>query len=78
MSDVTLILNALEEGRFLRVGGKQAVTMNVRILAATNQDLAQAVADGRFREDLYYRLNVMPLHIPPLREHADDIDQLQR
>jgi two-component system nitrogen regulation response regulator NtrX len=70
------ILNALEEGRFLRVGGKQAVTMNVRILAATNQDLAQAVADGRFREDLYYRLNVLPLHIPPLREHAEDIEQL--
>jgi two-component system nitrogen regulation response regulator NtrX len=70
------LLNALEEGRFLRVGGKQAVTMNVRILAATNQDLAKAVAEGRFREDLYYRLNVLPLHIPPLREHVDDIDDL--
>jgi len=72
----TQLLNALEEGRFLRVGGKQAVTMNVRILAATNQDLAGAVAEGRFREDLYYRLNVLPLHIPPLREHVDDIDAL--
>lgn len=70
------LLNALEEGRFLRVGGKQPVTMNVRILAATNQNLAQAVADGRFREDLYYRLNVLPLHIPPLRDHAEDIEQL--
>jgi two-component system nitrogen regulation response regulator NtrX len=76
MATQAQILNALEEGRFLRVGGKQAVTMNVRILAATNQDLAQAVADGRFREDLYYRLNVLPLHIPPLREHAEDIEQL--
>jgi two-component system nitrogen regulation response regulator NtrX len=70
------LLNALEEGRFLRIGGKQAVAMNVRILAASNQNLAQAVAEGRFREDLYYRLNVLPLHIPPLREHAEDIDQL--
>lgn len=76
MATQAQILNALEEGRFLRVGGKQAVTMNVRILAATNQDLAQAVADGRFREDLYYRLNVLPLHIPPLREHAEDTEQL--
>jgi len=70
------LLNALEEGRFLRLGGKQSVTMDVRILAATNQDLAKAVADGRFREDLYYRLNVVPLHVPPLREHGEDISEL--
>ncbi len=70
------LLNALEEGRFLRLGGKQPVTMDVRIFAATNQDLAKAVADGRFREDLYYRLNVVPLHVPPLREHSEDIAEL--
>lgn len=71
-----LLLNALEEGRFLRLGGKQSLTMDVRILAATNQDLAAAVAAGRFREDLYYRLNVLPLNVPPLREHSEDIGEL--
>lgn len=70
------LLNTLEEGRFLRLGGKQSITMDVRILAATNQDLAKAVVDGRFREDLYYRLNVVPLHVPPLREHSEDIGEL--
>lgn len=70
------LLNALAEGRFLRMGGKEAVTMDVRILAATNQDLAAAVADGRFREDLYYRLNVVPLNVPPLREHSEDVGEL--
>lgn len=70
------LLNALVEGRFLRLGGKKAVTMDVRILAATNQDLAAAVANGRFREDLYYRLNVVPLSIPPLREHNEDVGEL--
>jgi DNA-binding NtrC family response regulator len=70
------LLNALAEGRFQRLGGKKAVTMDVRILAATNQDLAAAVADGRFREDLYYRLNVVPLNVPPLREHSEDVGEL--
>ncbi len=70
------LLNALEEGRFLRLGGKQTITMDVRMLAATNQDLVAAVADGRFREDLYYRLNVVPLSVPPLREHSEDIGEL--
>jgi len=72
----TQLLNALEEGKFMRLGGTQAVNMDVRILAATNQNLASAVTDGRFREDLYYRLNVVPLEIPPLREHPDDIREL--
>lgn len=70
------LLNTLEEGRFLRLGGKQSITLDVRILAATNQDLAKAVTDGRFREDLYYRLNVVPLHVPPLRKHSGDISAL--
>lgn len=72
----TQLINVLEEGRFMRVGGKQAVPLDVRIIAATHQDLSQAVASGRFREDLYYRLNVVPLHVPPLREHPEDIPQL--
>ena len=70
------LLNVLEEKRFLRIGGKQALTLDVRILAATNQDLPQLIADGRFREDLYYRLNVVPLAIPPLREHREDVPDL--
>jgi two-component system nitrogen regulation response regulator NtrX len=70
------LLNVLEEKRFLRVGGKQPVTLDVRILAATNQDLPQLIADGRFREDLYYRLNVVPLAIPPLRAHREDVPEL--
>ncbi len=70
------LLNVLEAGRFLRVGGSTPVHVDVRIIAATNQDLAAAVNEGRFREDLYYRLNVVPLEIPPLREHAEDIAEL--
>ncbi len=70
------LLSALEEGRFMRVGGNQFIDIDVRVVAATNQDLEQAVADGRFREDLYYRLNVVPLHVPPLREHLEDIPDL--
>jgi len=70
------LLNVLEEKRFLRVGGNSPVTLNVRILAATNQDLARAIAEGRFREDLYYRLNVVPLAIPSLRDHREDVPEL--
>jgi DNA-binding NtrC family response regulator len=70
------LLNVLEEKRFLRVGGKTPVTLDVRIIAATNQDLERAIAEGRFREDLYYRLNVVPLAIPALREHREDVPEL--
>jgi len=70
------LLSALEEGRFLRMGGGQYVDMDVRIIAATNQDLERAVSEGRFREDLYYRLNVVPVHVAPLREHREDIPEL--
>ncbi len=70
------LLSALEERKFLRVGGSQLVEMDVRIIAATNQDLEKAVREGRFREDLYYRLNVVPLFVPPLREHREDVPEL--
>ena len=70
------LLNVLEEKRFLRVDGKTSVELDVRIIAATNQDLQRMVRDGRFREDLYYRLNVVPLAIPGLREHREDVPEL--
>jgi DNA-binding NtrC family response regulator len=70
------LLNVLEENRFLRVGGKTPVALDVRVIAATHQDLARAIADGRFRGDLYYRLNVVPLMIPALREHREDVPEL--
>jgi len=72
----TRLLNVLEDQQFLRVGGKTSVMLDVRILAATNQNLPNLIQQGRFREDLYYRLNVVPLHIPPLREHREDVPEL--
>ena len=70
------LLNVLEEKRFLRVGGNQPVTLDVRIIAASNQNLEGAIAAGSFREDLYYRLNVVPLRVPSLREHREDVPEL--
>lgn len=70
------LINVLEEKRFLRVGGKQAVTLDVRVIAASHQNLEEAVAAGRFREDLYYRLNVVPITVPALREHREDVPEL--
>jgi len=70
------LLRVLEEGRVQRVGGSQSKTVNVRLLAATHQHLLQKIAKGEFREDLYYRLNVIPVHIPPLRDRRDDISEL--
>jgi len=70
------LINVLEEKRFLRVGGKQPVTLDVRVIAASNQNLEDAVAAGRFREDLYYRLNVVPITVPALREHREDVPEL--
>jgi len=67
------VLRVLEEGRIQRVGGTEPVRVDARILAATNKDLAAEVREGRFREDLFYRLNVVPIHNPPLRERAEDI-----
>jgi transcriptional regulator with GAF, ATPase, and Fis domain len=67
------ILRVLQEKEFERVGGAKTMKADVRIVAATNRDLEEEVRTGRFREDLFYRLNVIPLHLPPLRERGDDI-----
>jgi transcriptional regulator with GAF, ATPase, and Fis domain len=72
------LLRVLEHGEFLRVGGQRAVTVDVRIIAATNRDLTAAIKDGSFRADLYYRLNVVSVHLPPLRERRDDLVLLIR
>jgi len=72
------LLRAIESGEIERVGGSKPVRIDVRILSATNKDLTRAVADGTFREDLYFRLNVIPLEIPPLRDRPDDIPALVR
>ncbi len=70
------LLGALDTGSFLRVGGSEPVSIDVRIVAATQRDLKEEVRAGRFREDLFYHLNVVPLVIPPLREHTEDIPDL--
>lgn len=70
------LLRVLQDGRFERLGSPQTVTVNVRIIAATNRNLEQAVREGKFRPDLYHRLNVFPIRIPPLRERREDIPPL--
>ena len=70
------LLRVLEHGIFERLGSTRTIKINVRIIAATNRDLSQDVGDGRFRKDLYYRLNVFPITIPPLRERKEDIQAL--
>jgi len=70
------ILRILQEQRFERVGGSRTIHVNVRVIAATNKDLEQEITRGNFREDLYWRLNVVPLQVPPLRERAEDIPLL--
>src|SRR5262245_59058877 len=67
------VLRVLQEREFLRLGATRPIKVNVRVIAATNQDLRSAVAQGRFREDLYYRINVFDIRIPPLRERGHDI-----
>jgi two-component system, NtrC family, nitrogen regulation response regulator NtrX len=70
------VLRALQEGIVTRVGGAKPIQVDVRVLAATNKELAEEIRQGRFREDLFYRLNVIPLHLPPLRERREDIPML--
>jgi formate hydrogenlyase transcriptional activator len=72
------LLRVLQEGEFERLGGTQTLKVNVRMIAATNRDLKTAVAEGRFRADLFYRLNVFPIAIPPLRDRLEDVPRLTR
>ena len=74
----TRLLRALQTGSITRVGGKANIKLDVRIVAATNQDLPELIASGKFREDLYYRINVVPINLPPLRERTEDIEALAR
>jgi two-component system, NtrC family, nitrogen regulation response regulator GlnG len=74
----TRLLRALQSGTISRIGGKASIRLDVRIIAATNQDLEARITEGKFREDLYYRLNVVPVHMPPLRSRPEDIGLLTR
>ena len=78
MEAQTRLLRVLQQGEYMTVGGRTPIKTDVRIVAATNKNLHQLINQGQFREDLYYRLNVVPLRIPALRERADDIPDLVR
>ncbi len=78
MEAQTRLLRVLQEGEYTTVGGRTPIRTNVRIIAATNRNLQQQIDQGLFREDLYYRLNVVPLRLPPLRERLEDIPELVR
>ncbi len=72
----TKLLRVLQQKEIMRIGGKKPISLDVRVIAATNSDLKQKIKDGRFREDLFYRLSVVPIFIPPLRERRGDVDKL--
>jgi two-component system nitrogen regulation response regulator NtrX len=72
------VLRILQEQSFVRVGGTKTLDVDVRVVAATNKDLTEEMKNGSFREDLYYRLNVLPFRVPPLRERVEDIATLAR
>jgi two-component system, NtrC family, nitrogen regulation response regulator NtrX len=72
------VLRALQEGIVTRVGGERAIRVDVRVIAATNKNVEEEIGAGRFREDLYHRLNVVPIHVPPLRERREDVPMLVR
>jgi len=72
------VMRTLEEQRFTAVGSNDAITVDARVIASTNKDLEEEIARGNFREDLFYRLNVIPFLVPPLREHKEDVPQLAR
>ena len=78
LSTQVRLLRVLQTGEFIRVGASKVQKTNVRVVAATNNDLLESIARGRFREDLYYRLNTVPIHVPPLRERREDIYVLFR
>lgn len=76
LSTQTKVLRVLQDGEFERVGGNETIKTDVRIIAATNKDLKKMVDESTFREDLYFRLNVLPIHIPPLRDRTNDVELL--
>lgn len=76
MEAQTRLLRVLQQGEYTTVGGRTPIKTNVRIIAATNKDLRILIQQGLFREDLYFRLNVVPLRLPPLRERTEDIPDL--
>ncbi len=78
LSTQVRLLRVLETGEFLKVGSSKVIKTNVRVIAATNVDLGQEIQEGKFREDLFYRLNTVPIYIPPLKERAEDIPLLFR
>src|SRR5664279_233442 len=78
MEAQTRLLRVLQQGEYTTVGGRTPIKTNVRIVAATNKDLRILIQQGLFREDLFFRLNVVPLRLPPLRERAEDVGDLAR
>ena len=72
------LLRVLESGEYIKVGSSEVQKTNIRVVAATNKDMQKAVADGKFREDLYYRLSTVQINVPPLRSRGDDVLLLVR